>query len=202
MQLAVKLASTVKGGILGILKNMLTAKGGSEITLVHYLMRSVTSRIGMQTKWIHVMLSFTTLGPGTLEPSVEGPWLGVPQPSQLTLSLFETSCSRWIHINLWSPMGFLPGYRKNWPISLQDISPLLFNSLGSLERSQLNGSWHMLSQFSRMVKRNTLVIAGLPVSHQCLVKLWRWIFWELLKNTQDNAVIGHSQLRFMRGKSC
>ena len=37
-----KLASTVKDN-----KNMLTTKGGSEITLVHYLMRSVTSQIGM-----------------------------------------------------------------------------------------------------------------------------------------------------------
>jgi len=44
-QLEFRLAGTVKNNKKGFL-NMLTAKGGSEITLVCCLMRSVTSQIG------------------------------------------------------------------------------------------------------------------------------------------------------------
>ncbi|KAK4830736.1 LOW QUALITY PROTEIN: hypothetical protein QYF61_013186 [Mycteria americana] len=81
-------------------------------------------------------------------------------------------------------MGFIPGYRKSWPMSSGDLSPLFVNSLGSLERSQPTRSWQMLSQFSRKVRRKILVITGMSVSLQWLVKLWR------------------SQHRFTRGKSC
>ncbi|KAK4829339.1 hypothetical protein QYF61_003266 [Mycteria americana] len=30
--------------------------------------------------------------------------------SHLTLNLFKTCCCSWMHINLWSLMGFIPGY--------------------------------------------------------------------------------------------
>jgi len=42
----------------------------------------------------------------------------------------------------------------------------------------------MLSRFSRKERRQTLVITGLSVSLQCLVKLWRRLFCELLKNIE------------------
>ena len=54
--------------------------------------------------------------------------------------------------------------------------------VGNLERSQLTESLQMF-QFSRRARRKTLVIKGLSVSLQCLVKLWRELCWELLKNT-------------------
>lgn len=49
---------------------MLTAKGGQEITLVHYIMRMLTTQVGTQTKQKHLMLSLPLssalmLGPGT-----------------------------------------------------------------------------------------------------------------------------------------
>lgn len=53
--------------------------------------------------------------------------------------------------------------------------------LGNLKRFQLTGSWLMLPQFSRTASRMALETTGLPL--QWLVKLWRWLFWELLKNT-------------------
>lgn len=40
-----------------------------------------------------------------------------------------------------------------------------------------------LSQFSRRVRKKTQIIIGLSVSIQCLVNLWRRLFWQLLKNT-------------------
>jgi len=46
-------------------------------------------------------------------------------------------------------------------------------SLRNLERSQSAGSYKMLFQFSRMARKKTLLIIGLSVSLQCLVKLWR-----------------------------
>jgi len=117
---------------------------------------------------------------------------------QLTLNLSKTYCSSWMHVSLGGPIGFIPEYRKSWLMLLLKLSPLFFNGLGILERSQSTGSWQMLAQFSRRVRRKTLVITGLSVSLQCLVKLWRGLFWGLLKS----AVIAHSQHGFMRGKSC
>jgi len=61
----------------------------------------------------------------------------------------------------------------------------------------------MLFQFSRKVRKKILVITGLSVSLQCLVKLWRKLCWELFeKHLKDSMVTGHSSNRFMRGRSC
>lgn len=49
-------------------------------------------------------------------------------------------------------------------MSLQDLSQLLFNGFGNLERLQSTGSWQTLSQFSRGAIKTTLVITGLSVS--------------------------------------
>jgi len=52
------------------------------------------------------------------------------------------------------------------------------------------------------VRRKTLVITGLSVSLQCLVKLWRVITLGVTeKQLRDKAVIGHSWHEFIRGKS-
>jgi len=85
----------------------------------------------------------------------------------------------------WSPMGFIPRYSESWPVSLRDLSQLFFSGLRNLERSdrsQLTGSWQMF-QFSRGMRKKTLVITGLSVTFQCLVKLGRKLCWELSTNT-------------------
>lgn len=64
-----------------------------------------------------------------------------------------------------------------------DLSQRFLNTLGNLERSQLTGSWQMLFQFSRRGRRMTLGTRDLSFLLQCLLKLWRKLFWELLKNT-------------------
>lgn len=50
------------------------------------------------------------------------------------------------------------------------ISQLFFNGLGNLRSSQLIGNWQT-SQFSRRVRKKTLVITGLSASIRCLAKL-------------------------------
>jgi len=54
------------------------------------------------------------------------------------------------------------------------------NNITALKKTSI---WQTLSQFSRTVRRKTLVITSLSVLLQHLIKLWRRLFWELLKNT-------------------
>jgi len=62
-------------------------------------------------------------------------------------------------------------------------------------------SWQTLSQFSGRVRKKILLITGLPVSLQCLIKLER-LFWEFQeKLLKVSAVTDNSQHRFTRGKS-
>lgn len=111
--------------------------------------------------------------------------------SQPALNLSDTCCFSWMLVNLWYLIGILPGRSKSWLMSLWNLSPVFSNSLRSLERSQLTGRWHTLFQCSRMVVRKTLVMTGLSVSFQYLIKLWRSSFWELLKkHTRHNSVTG------------
>lgn len=72
---------------------------------------------------------------------------------------------------------------KSWLISLWDLSQWFLNSLGNLERFQLSGSWQTLFWFSRRTSWVSLETKGLSVSLQWLVKLWRRLFWDVLKDT-------------------
>lgn len=76
---------------------------------------------------------------------------------------------------------FLEAERNLKCLTLVKVIFFLQLSFSGLENSQLTGSWQM-SQFSRRVRKKTLVITGLSVLLQCLVILWR-LSWELLKNT-------------------
>lgn len=60
--------------------------------------------------------------------------------SQPTPNLAGTHCSSWMHQSPWGPMAFIPAYTESGLVS-RDLSPLFFNDLGDLERSQLAGSW-------------------------------------------------------------
>ena len=109
-------------------------------------------------------------------------------------------------LNFWrlaAPAGYTSAFGARWHSSqateragrrYRGTSPLFFNGLGSLERSQSTGSCQMLSQFSRRLRRKTLLITGLSPSRQCQ--------GVTEKHLRDNAVIGPSQHGFARGKSC
>lgn len=71
------------------------------------------------------------------------------------------------------------GYSKSWLKPLRDLSQLVFNNLGNLERSQPTGKHG--TNFP--VRKNTFMSIGLSVSLKCLVKLWKRLLCELLKNT-------------------
>jgi len=95
--------------------NMLTAKEGSKVTLIHYLMRLVTSQIGTITKQRCLMhffpLSSTLMvGPRTPGALCSKTETGETLNSQSTLELFRTCCYSWMHISLWGPTGFITGY--------------------------------------------------------------------------------------------
>lgn len=62
--------------------------------------------------------------------------------------------------------------------------------------------WQTMSQFSRRTRRGTQENTDLSVSLQCLAKLWRILFGEVLKKTCEGQCTGHSQYSFMTGKSC
>lgn len=81
-----------------------------------------------------------------------------------------------MHINLWGPMGFIPGFQKGWLMSSWDLLSLFFYSLGNLEQSPVD--WK-LGNGVPVLRRKTMVITGLSVSFQSLVKLWRRLFREL-----------------------
>lgn len=85
-------------------------------------------------------------------------------------------------IGLWTLMVFIPG-SKVWTTPLRDLPPLFCNGLKNLDSIQLTENCQMLSLFSRRLRRKILVITSLSLSLQCLVKLCRMLFWELLKNT-------------------
>lgn len=133
----------------------------------------------------------------------DGPWdpgalccktvTGAKRNSQPTLNF----------LRLAAPAGYTSAFGARWDSSqateragrrYRGTSPLFFNGLGSLERSPSTGSWQRLSQFSRRVRRKTLVITALSVSLQCQ--------GVPEKHLRDNAVIGPSQHGFARGKSC
>lgn len=98
----------------------------------------------------------------------------------------------WIPTNLWDLMGIMQESSKSWLVSLQNLSSWFLSSPENLERSQLVGSWQMLSQFSRRPRRRTPETTGLSVSLWCLIKLWR-LFWEVLTNTwKTTQLCGHS----------
>lgn len=78
----------------------------------------------------------------------------------------------------------------HWIISLGDILCWLLHTNEVC-------SWQMLLQFSRRVKKKTLVTTGLLVCLRFLMKLHRRLFLELLKNTlKGSAVIGCCQHGF------
>lgn len=81
------------------------------------------------------------------------------------------------------PDGIYTRCTKCYLMPLWDLTQLFFNGLGNLRSSQLTGSWQT-SQFSRRVRKKTLVITGLSASIQCLAKLQTWLLEELLENTQ------------------
>ena len=90
-------------------------------------------------------------------------------PADLELA-WDLLLQRVVHKSM-GPVEINPRVQKK-PVDII-TGPLdaIFNSCGSLERSQLTGSWKMLPRFSRRVRRKTLVIAGLSASSQCLVTL-------------------------------
>lgn len=101
--------------------------------------------------------------------------------SQPTLNLYGISCSTRMHTSVWGPMGLIPGCSKSW--HYQTFLNYSFNNFEDVERSQLNKSWETLFQFSGKARKKTLVITGLSVTFQCLVKLGRKLCWELSTNT-------------------
>lgn len=105
------------------------------------------------------LLTHSSDGPGTPGAlSCKAVPVGMTNP-QPTPNLCRICCSRWMHASLHGLMGSIPQYSKSCLVSLQDLSQLLFNSLGHLKRFQSSGSCQTLPQFSR---RKTVVIAGLP----------------------------------------
>lgn len=54
-----------------------------------------------------------------------------------------------MYVSLLGLMGFIPGYLKSQLMLLWELSPLFFNGLGSLKRSQSTGSWQMFQFLSK-----------------------------------------------------
>lgn len=145
--LELQLASTVDDNTESSFKYGNSKRRTKEITLVHYLMRIVTSQIGTQTKHRHLM-------PSSPQNTNDGPWN--PQSPKLedhtcvndTLpanpNLFGICCSTRMHIALWDPKGFIPGYTEDGRCHCETSLNYFFNSLGNLERPQSTGSLQTL----------------------------------------------------------
>lgn len=149
------------------------------MTSVHYLIRSFTSTNRDVDKAETFNACFTSVF--STDDGLQECGLGddkLPADSALVWDLLlQLDAHKSIGLD-----GIHSRYWMSWPILLWGPFPLFFKGLGSLERSQSIGSW-LMSQFSKRVKRKTLVITGLSVSLWCLVKLWRRLFWESLKIT-------------------
>ncbi|KAJ7396284.1 integrin subunit beta 8 [Pitangus sulphuratus] len=69
------------------------------------------------------------------------------------------------------PDGIHPRILKELANDIAKALCRFLSCLGNLKRSQLTGSWQMLSRFSRRARRRTLETKGLSISFECLVKL-------------------------------
>lgn len=153
----------------------------TEIMLVHYLMRSVTSEIGMWTEQ-RCLVPFLPL------TQVMGP--GMDPCSPVTWRLYKLwRCSK-IYCSNWMksvrPDGIHPSVLKELADHIMGLLHVIFQWCWELERYQLSGSWQMLSQFSARLRRKALVITGQKVSLQCLVKLR--LFCEQGKNVWETML--------------
>ena len=116
--------------------------------------------------------------------------------SQPTLNFCGICCSNCMHTRPWGTMGFIPGSSNCWLMSLQDLNHLSMVLVTWRSPSKLEAG---KSQFSSRIRKKTLGTAGLSVSLQCLVKLWRSFYLRVFeKHLKDNTAIGHSQHRLMR----
>lgn len=81
---------------------------------------------------------------------------------------------------------------------MQDLSIIFLMVLGIwICPSVLEESGKCCPQFSRKLRKKTMIFTYLSVSLQYLVKLWRWLFSDLLKNLWKAM-----QSLFVSGKSC
>lgn len=105
--------------IVSAIKNMLTTIGtigGLEIKLLHYLMKTISSHIEMQTMQRHftptlhlsstLMMNFETRG--VLSWRTLGVEIMNSQPAPNLCKIY----SIWMHISLWGLMGFIPGFSR------------------------------------------------------------------------------------------
>lgn len=138
---------------------------------------NVRSSLSLRRKWkrmrkSHLMHFFClcfqhkwwALGPQL--PWVGRPWLWkLPDNPELVQDLL-------LYLDTYKSIGPDGIHPRDNPWELADVitRPLSITFLGSLERSQSTWSWQMLFQFLRKARRKTLVITGLPLLHQGLLK--------------------------------
>jgi len=172
-QSALELASTVKDNKKSFLKYINSQRRiGDNTSPLHDEVGHLTDRDTEKEEMFNAFCSAffnTDDGPGEPQSSALGDRDRGDDKLPADLELAQDVLLQLDACELWGPRRFTPGCRETWPLSSQELSSLLFNGLGSLERSQSPGSWQMLSPFSRRVRRKTPVIPDLSVSPQCLV---------------------------------
>lgn len=107
--------------------------------------------------------------------------------SWLTFNLYKICCCNGMHANLWGLIKFITRYWRSWSMLLQDFS---LSYRWSWESGEVPLDWKLanVTLIFKMSKKTTLVIIGLSVSLQFLVKLWRRLFFELLKNISETML--------------
>lgn len=169
----------------------------------------------LKTKRVFIFLAFPFIFTGCLMPSLLlsstlmmgsgttgalslSTMAAVTINSQPTLNFFGICYSHWI----WGPMEFIPVYSKRWLISLQDLS-IIFQLSWESGEVQLTGGWQeLVSIFKKDMKENVSNYRPIGLILLPGKNIERIILGVIEKHLKNNAVIGHRQHGFMRGKSC
>lgn len=131
-------------------------------------------------------ISCLMIGPGT--PTQKTTAEGMITQRQLWTGSRVAAPDGWAQTyGVWIPMGFIPRHWRSWSISLQDLA-LFFNGLGSLERFQAKWKMTVLFQCFKNGKKEDPGDYTLLVSLQCLVKLWRRLFWETIIRSWEGCL--------------
>lgn len=77
------------------------------------------------------------------------------------------------------PNGIHPRVLNELANVIMELFSIIFQESWESGEVSVDWSWQMFSQFSRMVRRNALVITSLSDSLQCLEKLWS--YWKTLE---------------------